>query len=67
VEAIESPELPKLPVASVLWKPLPDLKSAVREWIEAGGAHHTVYTQKLSVEQLCDYAEIADIETVVIQ
>ena len=67
VETVECPhELPKLPVARVLWKPLPDFKSAVSAWLRAGGAHHTVYTQKVSSAQLRDYAEIAGVEYVLI-
>ena len=30
--------LPKLPVARVVWKPLPDLQTAAAAWIYAGGA-----------------------------
>lgn len=59
-------ELPKLPVARVLWKPLPDLYTAAEAWILAGGAHHTCYSENISVEQLEDFAEIAGIESLVI-
>lgn len=59
-------ELPKLPVARVLWKPLPDLKTSATAWILAGGAHHTCYSQNLSAEQLEDFAEIAGLEYVLI-
>ncbi|MGB3851593.1 MAG: L-arabinose isomerase [Tunicatimonas sp.] len=63
VEAI-SPEadLPHLPVARVLWKPLPDLKTAAAAWIHAGGAHHTVYSQSLTAEYWEDFATMAGIE-----
>ena len=59
-------ELPKLPVARVLWKPLPDLKTSATAWILAGGAHHTCYSQNLTAEQLEDFAEIAGLEYVLI-
>lgn len=59
-------QLPKLPVARVLWDPHPDLPIAATAWILAGGAHHTCYSQNISVEQLEDFAEIAGIETVLI-
>src|SRR6478736_3869098 len=63
VEAIKpEQDLPKLPVARVLWKPLPDMKTGCAAWIHAGGAHHTVYSQNLSSEQLHDFAEISKIE-----
>lgn len=67
VEAIEpAAELPKLPVARVLWKTKPDLKTAAQMWILAGGAHHTVYSQALTQEFYADFAEIAGIEYLLI-
>jgi L-arabinose isomerase len=59
-------ELPKLPVARVLWQPLPDLKTATAAWIYAGGAHHTVLSYALTTEHLEDFAEMARIELSVI-
>jgi L-arabinose isomerase len=56
--------LPKLPVARVLWKPLPNIYDACAAWIYAGGAHHTCYSQNLTWEHLNDFAEMADIEFV---
>ncbi len=58
--------LPKLPVARVLWKPQPDFETACAAWILAGGAHHTAYSQNLTSEGLQDFAEIANIEFVLI-
>ena len=55
-------DLPKLPVARALWKPLPDLKTAATAWILAGGAHHTCYSQNLTTEYLEDFSEMAGIE-----
>ena len=55
-------DLPKLPVARVLWKPYPDMHTGCAAWIYAGGAHHTCYSQNLSSEHLEDFAEIAGIE-----
>ncbi|HTH57777.1 MAG TPA: L-arabinose isomerase [Cyclobacteriaceae bacterium] len=59
-------DLPKLPVARVLWKPLPDMATACAAWIYAGGAHHTCYSQNLTSEHLSDFAEMAGIECVLI-
>ncbi|CAN5783932.1 L-arabinose isomerase [soil metagenome] len=59
-------ELPKLPVARVLWKPYPDMKTGCAAWIYAGGAHHTGYSQNLTAEHLQDFAEMANIECVLI-
>ena len=58
--------LPKLPVARVVWIPQPSLKVAAAAWILAGGAHHTGFSQAVTVEQLEDFAAMADIEMVLI-
>lgn len=57
-------ELPRLPVARVLWKPYPDMHKGCAAWIYAGGAHHTCYSQNLSAEYLEDFAAMAGIEYV---
>jgi len=54
--------LPRLPVARAIWKPEPDLKTAAAAWIFAGGAHHTGFSQALTVQHLEDFASMADIE-----
>jgi len=55
-------ELPKLPVARVLWKPYPNMHTGCAAWIYAGGAHHTCYSQNLTSEHLEDFASMAGIE-----
>lgn len=57
-------DLPKLPVARVLWKPHPNMQDALAAWIYAGGAHHTCYSQNLTSEHLEDFAAMAGIEFV---
>ncbi|MCH6233660.1 L-arabinose isomerase [Cognataquiflexum rubidum] len=65
VEALDAPhDLPKLPVARVMWKPLPDMKTGCGAWILAGGSHHTCFSQNLSTTILNDFANIAGIESV---
>lgn len=59
-------DLPKLPVARVLWKPHPNMNDALAAWIYAGGAHHTCYSQNITAEYLQDFAEMAGIELVLI-
>jgi L-arabinose isomerase len=59
-------DLPNLPVARVLWKPYPDMKTGCAAWILAGGAHHTCYSQNLTSSHLEDFAEMAGIEYVLI-
>jgi L-arabinose isomerase len=67
VEGIDpAKELPQLPVARVVWKPLPSLKVAAAAWIYAGGAHHTCFSQAVDTQFMEDFAEIAGIEIVVI-
>jgi L-arabinose isomerase len=66
VEVVDTPNLPKLPVARVLWAPKPNLKIAAGAWILAGGAHHTSFTQALTLDHILDLAEMAGIECLVI-
>ena len=58
--------LPRLPVARALWVPQPNLPTAAAAWILAGGAHHTSFAQAVTAEHMEDYAEMADIELLVI-
>ena len=65
VDGVDSKEeLPKLPVARVLWRPQPDMVTGCAAWIYAGGAHHTCYSQNLTSEHLNDFADMAGIEFV---
>lgn len=65
VKAVEPEnDLPNLPVARVLWKPYPDMKTGCTAWIYAGGAHHTAYSQNLTGEHMQDFADMAGIEFV---
>jgi L-arabinose isomerase len=64
VDCIAGKPLPKLPVASALWIPRPDLKVGAAAWILAGGTHHTAFSYDLTTEYFEDYAEIAGIEII---
>lgn len=64
VECIKSKPLPKLPVASALWIPMPNFEIGAGAWILAGGTHHSCFSYDLTVEYWEDYAEIAGIEMV---
>ncbi len=55
-------DLPKLPVARVVWVPKPDLKIGAAAWILAGGAHHTGFSMALTADHMEDFAEMAGIE-----
>ncbi len=59
-------DLPKLPVARVVWVPKPDLKIGAAAWIHAGAAHHSGFTMALTNEYMEDFAAMAGIEHVLI-
>ena len=56
----------RLPVARAVWRPRPDLATATEAWLMAGGPHHTALTSALGIEALTDFADIADVELLVI-
>ena len=62
VECLKSKPLPKLPVASALWKPMPDFATGAAAWILAGGTHHSCFAYGVTPEYWADYAEMAGIE-----
>ena len=59
-------DLPRLPVARVIWQPQPDLITAASAWILAGGAHHTGFSMAVTKEHMEDFAEMAGIEYLLI-
>jgi L-arabinose isomerase len=59
-------ELPNLPVGGAVWEPKPNLSIASAAWIHAGGAHHSAYSQTVTTDMIIDFAEMAGVETVVI-
>lgn len=59
-------DMPKLPVAGVLWKPMPNLQTSATAWIYAGGAHHSVLSYALTAQHMRDFAEIMGIEFIYI-
>ena len=59
-------DMPNLPVARTLWKLKPSMEIGATAWILAGGAHHTVFSYEVTCEDLVDWAEMMDIEYVVI-
>ncbi|CRZ33603.1 L-arabinose isomerase [Herbinix hemicellulosilytica] len=58
--------MPKLPVATAFWTPMPNLETGAEAWILAGGAHHTSFTYDLTADQMADWAAAMGIEAVVI-
>ena len=67
VDAVEVPQkLKNLPIAHALWKAHPNLITATEAWILAGGAHHTVFSQSLTLEDMRLFSELYNIEMVTI-
>ena len=56
--------MPKLPIAGVMWKPLPDLMRASEAWMQAGGAHHSIMSYALTIEHMRTLAQMLDFELV---
>ncbi|WRS28657.1 L-arabinose isomerase [Oscillospiraceae bacterium MB08-C2-2] len=54
--------MPNLPVARIMWKPMPDLATGAECWILAGGAHHTVLSYDCDAEMMRDWARMIGIE-----
>lgn len=59
-------DMPKLPVARLMWKLKPDFETGAAAWIYAGGAHHAVVSTALGVEDIRLFAKMTDTELVVI-
>jgi L-arabinose isomerase len=57
-------DMPKLPVAGVLWKPRPNMITSAEAWIIAGAAHHSTLSYDLTAEHMRDLAEMFGIEFV---
>lgn len=67
VEVVDLDEpMPKLPVASALWVPKPNLSVGAGAWILAGGAHHTSFSKAVPAECLEDFSEMAQMEYLLI-
>jgi L-arabinose isomerase len=67
VDVISPPQpMPKLPVARVMWEPKPSLEIAAEAWILAGAAHHSSFSQSVTIEHMENFAEIAGIEMLLI-
>ncbi len=58
--------MPNLPVGGLMWKYQPNFKDGVAAWIYAGGAHHTVVSSELNVQDMVDLGNMWGVEVVVI-
>jgi len=67
IELVKQPKpMPKLPVARIMWKLKPNHKAGAAAWIYAGGAHHTVVSSAITVDDVRLFAKLTDTELVVI-
>lgn len=67
IKLVKQPEkMPKLPVARIMWKLVPDFKTGAAAWIYAGGAHHAVVSTALNVDDIKLFASLTDTELVII-
>ncbi|MCF7974705.1 MAG: L-arabinose isomerase [Phycisphaerae bacterium] len=57
-------DLPKLPVARVVWVPKPNLEVGAGAWIHAGAAHHSGFSMALTAEHMEDFADMFNLEYV---
>ncbi len=67
IDLVKQPkDMPKLPVARLMWKIVPDFKTGAAAWIYAGGAHHAVVSTALTTEDIRLFAKLTDTELVII-
>lgn len=67
IELTRQPEpMPKLPVARVMWKILPNFSEGTERWIMAGGAHHAVVSTALTKADIELFARLTGTEAVFI-
>ena len=65
VKVVEQKQnMPKLPVARVLWVPEPNFQTALESWILSGGAHHTGFSTAINYEHIRNFANIIGIECI---
>jgi L-arabinose isomerase len=67
VDVVTAPApLPHLPVARAIWKPRPDFRTSAECWLTAGGAHHTVLSTGAGLEAFEMFADMTQVELLVI-
>lgn len=67
IELVKYPhKMPNLPVGGLMWKYRPNFKDGVAAWIYAGGAHHTVVSSVVTLQEMVDLGNMWGVEVVVI-
>ena len=65
IELVKQPEpMPKLPVARIMWKILPNHADGVKAWIKEGGAHHAVVSTALTARDVKLLADMWNVDFV---
>lgn len=67
IELVSSKEMPKLPVARVMYKILPTFEKGLEFWLRQGGGHHAVISTSLTMEDLALFCKLMKIEFEFIQ
>ena len=67
VELVKQPEqMPKLPVARIMYRHKPDFQTGTAAWCYAGGAHHSVISTALDRADIEMFARLTGTELITI-
>lgn len=67
VELVKQPEqMPKLPVARIMYRHKPDFQTGTAAWCYAGGAHHSVISTALDRADIEMFARLTETELITI-
>jgi hypothetical protein len=59
IDLVEPDEpMPALPVGHAVWRPRPDMTTALESWLRSGGPHHTTLSTAVEAEMVNDLTEI---------
>ncbi len=67
IKLVKQPKpMPKLPVARIMWKIIPDFKTGTSAWLYYGGGHHSVITTQLTLDDIRLFAKFTGLELCII-
>ncbi|MCI1244623.1 MAG: L-arabinose isomerase [Bacilli bacterium] len=66
IELIKAKDMPKLPVARLMWKILPSFREGTEFWLENGGGHHSVISNCLTLDDIRLFAKLTNTDLVVL-
>jgi len=64
IELVQSRNMPKLPVARLMWKVKPDFITGVKAWLENGGGHHSIVSTALTMDDIDMFAKLTGTEII---